>query len=475
MWQKVQRSKKPAYIQIVEQISQAIDSQRLLTGDRLQSERQLAVQFGVNRSTVVHALDELRDLGRITSRQGSGRFVSPTTWGEFSVPRVDFRRLASKNYIKEKDRFGEKISEMKHENRQIVDFYSSELPVDLLPCFSFPDIRWKDIWEKEQAQEEYGYLPLRKEIAHLLIEQTKTRFSEDEVLITAGSQHAIFLILQTLLSQGDAVAVESPSFFYKSSLFQAAGVRLYGVEMDDEGIDLYALEQLILRQKIKLVMVNPNFQNPTGMVMSQRRRHALIDLCRKYHLPIIEDAVFADLSFVANERTTSLKELDPENVLYVGSLSAVLGKTTKVGWIMASPTVLSRFSETQQMMGFSINILTQLSAMWVLKDSFDKHMAALLEKLQLCKFYLKQWEEEQTFFSIKPIQGGYYAWISWEGKPLDEKAALEILESGFACAPAFLFGSEKTGLRINYSRLTKQNYQQFVQGMDCLKQKVCEK
>ena len=80
--------------------------------------------------------------------------------------------------------------------------------------------------------------------------------------------------MQVLLRQGDSVAVEDPSFFYALPIFQAAGVRLFGVPMTEEGIDLEALEQTIRQHRIKMIMVNPSFQNPTGTVMPLRKENS---------------------------------------------------------------------------------------------------------------------------------------------------------------------------------------------------------
>ena len=99
-----------------------------------------------------------------------------------------------------------------------------------------------------------------------------------------------FLVLQVLLRQGDSVAVEDPSFFYALP-FSKLLVRLFGVPMTEEGIDLEALEQTIRQHRIKMVMVNPSFQNPTGTVMLLRKREQLVKVCQTYQVPILEDDV----------------------------------------------------------------------------------------------------------------------------------------------------------------------------------------
>ncbi len=114
--------------------------------------------------------------------------------------------------------------------------------------------------------------------------------------------------MQVLLRQGDSVAVEDPSFFYALPIFQAAGVRLFGVPMTEEGIDLEALEQTIRQHRIKMVMVNPSFQNPTGTVMPLRKREQLVKVCQTYQVPILEDDVFGQLSFIPKTEIPPLKK-----------------------------------------------------------------------------------------------------------------------------------------------------------------------
>lgn len=153
-------------------------------------------------------------------------------------------------------------------------------------------------------------------------------------------------------------------FFYRLPLFKALGTRLFGIPMDDQGIDLVELEEAIHKHKIKAVLVNPNFQNPTGTVMATERRQRLVALCRKYQLPIIEDDVFADLAFSPEKQASiaPIHAIDPENVLYVGSLSRLLGETTKIGWIVGPTILIQRLSEAQKMMDVSLSIFTQMAA-----------------------------------------------------------------------------------------------------------------
>lgn len=450
MWQKINKQQGPAYRQMMEQIMQQIERGNLNPGDRLASERKLAEAFGVNRSTVVHALEELRDLGVITSRRGSGRYINQTEWGKFAVPRIDWRQIISVRYEQTNDRYEEKISEAK-QSPGFLDLYSSEMPEELLPNFHFPSYSLEEILKEEKKIDRFGYLPLREKITAYLKEKLCFDFSQNQLLVTGGGQQAIFLILQTILATGDAIAVESPSFFYRLPLFKATGTRLFGVPMDEEGIDLDKLEHSIRKNKVKAVLVNPNFQNPTGKVMSQRRREDLIRLCRRYQLPVIEDDVFTDLSFSAE--IPSLHAIDPENVLYIGSLSRVLGKTTKIGWVIGPETFVSRLANAQDMMEFTMNVFTQMTAASIFDEAFDLKMHRVRKELEKRSSLLLEWAENQSFYHLQPILGGYYAWLTWDGENLTPELAEALAERGLGVAPSYLFGENTNGMRINFSRL----------------------
>ncbi|MBF8807904.1 MAG: PLP-dependent aminotransferase family protein [Enterococcus lacertideformus] len=475
MWEIVDKKHGTIYRQIMEQIMSNIEKGKLIPGDPLPSERKLAQAFQVNRTTVVHALDELRDLGVLVSRRGSGRYINQTQWGRFLAPRVNWRDLFSQRYEQADDGYENRMIEEKKQTG-FLDLFSSEMQKELLPNILFPAYSMEAVLEEEQQMTYLGYRPLVKEIKEYLVEKFYFDFSTTDLLITSGGQQAIFLILQTILSNGDAIAVETPSFFYRMSLFKAAGIRLFGVPMYHEGIDLEKLELSIQKNKFKAVLVNPNFQNPTGKVMSQKRRKELVTLCQKYQLQIIEDDVFSDLSFhtIDRRRLTSIHSIDPENVLYIGSLSRVLGRTTKVGWIVGLRSFIAKLANAQEVMEFSMSIFTQMAARSVFEESYDTKIEVVRKELYQKSRLLIKWAKGQSFFKLSAIDGGYYAWITWEGRKLTKVIAEELIHSGLGIAPSFLFGEDIRGLRINFSRLNENQLLFFKSKMAELAQRLAE-
>lgn len=197
MWEVIDKKQRPIYRQIMDQVMKNIENGNLDPNVPLPSERKLAVIFQTNRTIVVRALDELRYLGVLISRRGSGRFVNQTEWGRYSVPRVNWRELFSQRYEQIDDSY-EKMIEVGKLNPYFLDLFSSEMPTDLLLNVQFPAYSMNEIIEKEQQITCLGYLPLVAKIKNYLIEKFYFDFTKTQLLVTSGGQQAIFLILQTI-------------------------------------------------------------------------------------------------------------------------------------------------------------------------------------------------------------------------------------------------------------------------------------
>ncbi|MGM0216986.1 PLP-dependent aminotransferase family protein [Enterococcus sp. AZ126] len=454
MWSLKKEKGVPVYVSIIELILSYIKNGDLLPGERLPSERKLANYFQVNRSTVVHALDELVSLGWIIRKQGSGTIVNEGKWGISTTPRTDWRRYLEQNAFAKVDPFTEEIERLiKQSNEHILDLYTGELPMDLIPSFSFPPLTWKHFLEQEQ-QDDLGYLPLRQSISLETKKEYGFSLPPESLLITSGAQQALFLILQVLLQSGDSVAIEDPSFLYALPIFQAAGIRLYGVKMDQEGIHLESLEKMMRQHRVKMVMVNPSFQNPTGKTMSMKRRKALVELCQKYQIPILEDDVFAKLNFVPSDQIQPLKKLDPENVLYIGSLSKILGSTTKIGWLSAPTSVNQQLAEARKMMDFSISIFPQLLANLALTDrGFTDKISDLKETVEQRATAVFEVLAKMDEWEVSMPKGGFYIWAKWKQGKLRGKDWSVFLQEGLLIAPSFSFSENQDSIRINFTRI----------------------
>lgn len=190
----------------------------------------------------------------------------------------------------------------------------------------------------------------------------------DDLLITSGSQQGIDLIARVLVSPGDVVLVELPTFTGGIAAFRNAQAQLVGVPQDADGIDLEALDAVWERERragrtIKLLYVIPNFQNPTGALLTRDRRRALVEWAERRDVLIVEDDPYGSLYFedvASAAETRPLRADDPEGrVLYLSTFSKTLAPGLRVGWMMAPPSLIERFETAKQSTDLTSGILDQ--------------------------------------------------------------------------------------------------------------------
>jgi 2-aminoadipate transaminase len=184
--------------------------------------------------------------------------------------------------------------------------------------------------------------------------------SADDVLTTTGSQQALDLIAHALLDPEDVVAVELPTYIGGSASFYARSAILVGVQQDDEGIVPESLREVASRQRVKLLYTIPNFQNPSGRLMTQERRAEVLRIAEEFDFLIIEDDPYGELVYVEGADTTPMKSRDPNaRVLYLGSFSKVLAPGLRCGWILAAPALLERLEIAKQAADLCSGMLDQ--------------------------------------------------------------------------------------------------------------------
>ncbi|HET8797561.1 MAG TPA: PLP-dependent aminotransferase family protein, partial [Thermoanaerobaculia bacterium] len=171
----------------------------------------------------------------------------------------------------------------------------------------------------------------------------------DDVIVTTGSQQALDLIAHTLLDPGDVVAVELPTYIGGSASFFARSAELAGVQQDDEGIVPESLRALVSRRRIKLLYTIPNFQNPSGRLMTQERRAEVLRIAEEHDFLVIEDDPYGELLYADGADTTPIKAHDREGrVIYLGSFSKVLAPGLRCGWMVAAKELLDRIEIAKQ-------------------------------------------------------------------------------------------------------------------------------
>lgn len=341
----------PLYRRLAAALQRAITTGDLLPGERLPSERELARMLAVSRSTVVTAYDRLRGDALLDSVRGSGTRVADRARAARPDGRVAGGTATSI------------IQRLVDEPGEIITLaFAVEPAVDGLAELLLEVVGQ----ELPALTADIGYHPrglpaMREAVAgHLTGLGLST--DSDQVLVTTGATQAMVLTSQLYVHRGARVVVESPSWPGCLDVFRAAGARLIGVPLDDEGIEPEHLRRALGEHTPALLYVTPTFHNPTGVLMSARRRRRIAELAEGHQVPILEDNAYA----------TRLddREIPPPvaafaraaEVLSVGSLSKAVWGGLRIGWVRAPYEIIERLARLKALADLGSPILDQALA-----------------------------------------------------------------------------------------------------------------
>ena len=256
---------------------------------------------------------------------------------------------------------------------------------------------------------------LRKQLVRLMAAEG-IEGDPDDIVITTGAQQALDLIGKIFIDPGDLIAVEAPAYVGALTAFGAYEPRYLQVEIDGDGMLVDQLEQALVRgERPKFVYTCPNFGNPSGVTLSYGRRQQLVALCRETGIPIIEDNPYGLLLF-DGEPLPSLRTLDPENVIYLGTVSKVFSPGVRVGWALAEQSVVQRLvlaKEAADLCGSSFTMLVT-ERYFAREERWRSNLASLVETYRSrCHAMLEAIDEHFPDGAMwtRPA-GGFYVWVT---------------------------------------------------------------
>ncbi|MCS7459831.1 PLP-dependent aminotransferase family protein [Paenibacillus doosanensis] len=468
MWKPDRQGKKPLYEQIADHLEQQISYGEFPPGSLLPSERKLAEQLGVNRSTVILAFAELRSMGIVESRTGSGTRVSRTKWEAMPKHTPNWSRYCEGGSFLPNLPFLRKIREALAQQPSLIDMASGELSPDLAPTDEIAALmsehRYTSYLGYDNPQ---GYVPLREALVGYLDAYRKIQTTGSSILITSGSQQSLYLITQCLLSPGDAVAIEDPSYCYSLPMFQSAGLRLFRLPVDQDGVRPEDIRILYKKHRIKMVFVNPNFQNPTGTVLSMERRRQLLHIASELGLPIVEDDPFS-LTAYGEEAPVPLKSMDTNgSVLYIGSFSKIAASGLRIGWMVAPHSIVERLADARQQMDFGLSVIPQqVAAQFIQSSYFQPHLERLQLQLQFKRdlAIASLRKELPDSISFTAPQGGLHLWCQLRHDVPDGKLLEEAVRKGVVFVPGSVYGSDAGFVRFTYARAKAEDIETGISG-----------
>jgi DNA-binding transcriptional MocR family regulator len=460
---RAKNSDSPIYAQIVERFRSAIGSGQLSDNMQLPTNRELASLLKIDRSTVSRAYVELERLGLVESHVGRGTFVRLNSANTGTMSAADSNTMM----------WSEKFSRASQTAFGLISRQPAQLQLDGVISFAggipteefFPQQEFENIVERviqsKRSHEMFAYSPaeghigLRAEVLKYLAAQGIAA-RDSELLIVSGSQQGIDVVINTLIDPGDVVLIEEPTYFWALCNFSASQARLIPVPVDEDGLQVDVLETLLSRHRAKLLYLMPTFQNPTGSTLSLQRRKSLLELAKRYQLPVLEDNFVGDLRY-EGEPLPSLRALDTkgDTIIHQATFSKALCPGLRLGWLVAPPEVTARLSLAKRASDLSTNTMAQaVMAEYLRGGSYVQHLEMVRRAYKARRDAMTSALDKfvGTRVSWSNPQGGLFIWAKLPSGCSARELLLHAEREGVTFSPGEMFFVH--GGRPEYFRLS---------------------
>ena len=357
---------------------------------------------------------------------------------------------------------------LKITNKPEIISFAGGLPApELFPVNEIKEVNQLVLEESGEKALQYstteGFPPLRNWIANRMNSKLGTSFDSDNILITHGSQQALDLSGKVFLDEGDAVLCESPTYLAAISAFKAYGCEFIGIATDEHGMVINDLiKQLENCNRVKIIYVNPDFQNPTGRTWSLERRRQMAEVSAKYNVAVIEDNPYGELRF-EGDSLVSIKSFDSSgNILCTGTFSKIFCPGYRIGWIAGDKEIIRKYVLSKQGTDLQCNTIAQMEiAKYLELYNIDEHIEKIREvyrkRRDLAIETMEKNFPDKVVFT-KP-NGGLFAWVELPSNIDTHELLKKSLEQGVAFVPGASFFPNETKnntFRINFSNMPEE-------------------
>ena len=445
------------YVQVAEGIERMIGEELLKIGDKLPSVRVLSEEYGISMGTAFQAYYHLEGKGLIEARPKSGYYV-----------RFNFRKYPALPEIAVPERRANEVSVEEMVSTVFKTMTTGDLlnlsvaapPIELLPASKLN----KSLMHAMRSSKHHGIYyehvqgnqELRRQLTKLFF-NWGGKFSEDELLVTAGCMEGLVTCLKAVTNPGDTVAIESPTYFGIFQAIESLGLKVFEIPTDPvDGVDIKYLERAIKKSAIQACLFVPNFSNPMGGCMPDDQKRKLVELITQFKIPLIEDDIYGELYF-GRHRPKTCKTFDKEGwVLQCGSLSKSLAPGYRIGWIIPGrfKAKVINLKMINTLTGTSI---TQLAMAHFLSiGRYEYHLKKLRKALHTQS--LRYIQNILEFFppdtKISRPQGGFVLWLELNKRIDAYQVYHEAVKQKISIAPGQVFSSQgqfRNCLRISYA------------------------
>ncbi|MBC7450018.1 MAG: PLP-dependent aminotransferase family protein [Cytophagales bacterium] len=449
----------PLYLQISKGFIRLIKEGSLKRNSKIPGSRLLSVTLDVHRKTVVAAYEELQLQGWIYTEASKGSYVSET------IPEITPKAYHPLQSVKKKKAgFEFKQSEVLHSN-----VYKASTLLEIND--GMPDIRLapmdslaraiRSVLKGERGKQSLSYndiegsIHLRTELCSYLNESRSFDFTSDNIFITRGTIMGLYLSLSVLLKKGDHVIVAETGYRSVNLTIQHLGGNLIKVPVDENGLNVEAIEKICKKKKIRAIYVTPHHHYPTTVTMSPDRRMGLLAVAEKYNIVILEDDYDYDYHF-SHSPYLPLATYDPAGlVIYIGSFSKTFSPAFRVGYITAPENFIQEIAKLRRIIdrqGDSIleHAMAELFKGGEIKSHLKKSHSAYKERRNVFCEQLQHIAKDRMEFIIP--EGGMAVWTAFDKKIPLPSLAKEAASKGLFISDGSSFGNNCT--RLGYTSLS---------------------
>jgi 2-aminoadipate transaminase len=327
-----------------------------------------------------------------------------------------------------------------------------------------------------------GINPVREQISKMLEKTENIKCNMENIIVNSGSQQGLYELGTVLANPGDTVITEEPTYVGAVSAFSANGLKMEGIPVDQNGMKVELLEERIKKlisenRKPRFIYVIPTFQNPTGYTMPIKRRKILIEISKKYEIPLVEDNPYGQLRYYG-EPVPCIRSMEGgEDVIYLGTFSKVMTPGLRLGYTIAQEAVMEKFNLIKQALDLATNSFSQYVAYEYIKRGIIYKQVELNRQIYKRKRdaivnALKTHMSDISTFS-EP-DGGMFVWVT-VNKNIDTKQMIPLaIKNGVAYVSGQAFttnGTQKSSMRLNF---TFGSEDQLVEGIKRIRKTINE-
>ncbi|MCD0471883.1 PLP-dependent aminotransferase family protein [Flavobacterium sp. JAS] len=455
------------YIQVCNTFISLITNGTLKPSDALPSSRVLSELIGINRNTVKLAYEELISQGWAESVDRKGVFVLS------KLPIISKVKLPEIN----KSQFQEGFLWTNNFEKEITLSSTSIHKDPIVIDDGFPDVRLAPI---DQLMREYRSLSrkfygknflkygstmgsenLRIAICNYLSNTRGLVVSPENIIITKGSQMGIYLASQLILNPNDTIAVGVSSFTTADDTFKYRGANLERIPIDDNGMDVDYLQEVLKHKKIKAVYIIPHHHCPTGVTMSMERRLKLLNLAKEYRFAIIEDDYDFDFHY-DNKPYLPLASIDHnQNVIYIGSISKTFAPALRIGFMVGPPAFIEATASLRKMIDRQGDtLLEEAFAIMFENGEMERHFRKSLKiykqrRNHFCELLTSDFKNEIEF---RIPEGGLAVWANFNDNINLIKMSDEAAKKGLSISNGNFYKNDNfspNAIRMGFASLTE--------------------